>query len=80
MSETQFTAVVFQYDRELATLRQQLTSTQSLLQDTQQRLTSEEAARHQVAVDMSAQLKVTEERFKEEQHQKDAQMKTIIQR
>ena len=77
---TQLNAVVFQYDRELATLRQQLTSTQSLLQDTQQRLASEEAARHQVAVDMAAQLKATEERFKEEQQQKDSQMKTIIQR
>ena len=70
----------FQYEREMAALVQQLTSTQTKLQEAQQRLASEEISRHQMAVRMSEQLKASEEDHREKQSQKDTQMKMIIQR
>ena len=72
--------VIFQYERELAALVQQLSSTQAKLQEAQQRLASEETCRHQMAVRMSEQLKTSEEDHKQKQSQKDTQMKMIIQR
>lgn len=71
---------MFQYERELTMLRQQLSSTQAMLQEAQQRLANEETSRHQMAVSMSEQLKSSEERHNEKQQLKDTQMKTIIQR
>ena len=70
----------FQYEQELTLLTQQLAETQAMLAETQTRLLSEEQARSMIHQDWQSKLEFSEEKMKQQQQEKDQQMKSIIQR
>lgn len=71
---------VFQYDAEVAVLRQQLQDSQSRLQEAESRLHIHESDTQEIIVEWQKRLEESEERMRQQQVEKDDQMKGIMQR
>ena len=69
-----------QYENEVHLLRQQLVEAQVRLQSAEMRLMDHEVETHQLMEEWQSRLAESEQRIRQQQAEKDGQMKSIIER